>query len=154
MMLRIVLFVVPGAALWALLPLVASQLLGLDATGYGLLLAALGVGAVVGAVVLPHVTARLSPNRLIIAAGLVFAGATIVSVLVPHVVVVLVVLLPAGMAWLSMLATMSGTLQVFLPGWVRARGLAIYQMVSPAVKRWPRWPGGCSPSWWASCRRC
>ena len=61
----------------------ASQLLGLDATGYGLLLAALGVGAVVGAVVLPHVTARLSPNRLIFAAGLVFAGATIVSVLVP-----------------------------------------------------------------------
>ena len=38
-------------------------------------------------------------------------------------------LLPAGMAWLSMLATMSGTLPVFLPGWVRARGLAIYQMV-------------------------
>jgi hypothetical protein len=48
---------------------------------------------------------------------------------VHHVVVVLVVLLPAGLAWLSMLATMSGTLQVFLPGWVRARGLAIYQMV-------------------------
>jgi MFS family permease len=129
MMLRIVLFVAPGAALWALLPLVASQLLGLDATGYGLLLAALGIGAVAGAVVLPHVTARLSPSRLIIAAGLVFGAATIVSVLVPHVVVVLVVLLPAGMAWLSMLATMSGTLQVFLPGWVRARGLAIYQMV-------------------------
>ena len=47
----------------------------------------------------------------------------------PHAVVVVLVLLPAGLAWLSMLATMSGTLQVFLPGWVRARGLAIYQMV-------------------------
>src|SRR5690349_5526912 len=128
MLLRILLFVAPGAALWALLPLVASYLLGLDATGYGLLLAALGIGAVSGAVVLPHVTARLSGSGLILAAGLVFAAATAVAALVPRTAVVVVVLLLAGMAWLSMLATMSGTVQVFLPGWVRARGLAIYQM--------------------------
>jgi MFS family permease len=129
MLLRILLFVAPGAAIWALLPLVASQLLGLDATGYGLLLAALGIGAVIGAVLLPHVTARLSASHLILAAGLTFAAATAVCALVPHAAVVVIVLLPAGLAWLSMLATMSGTLQVFLPGWVRARGLAIYQMV-------------------------
>lgn len=129
MLLRILLFVAPGTALWALLPLVASQLLGLDATGYGLLLAALGIGAVTGAIVLPNVTARVSASQLILTAGLVFAAATTVCALVPHATVVVLVLLPAGLAWLSMLATMSGTLQVFLPGWVRARGLAIYQMV-------------------------
>ena len=71
MLLRILLFVAPGAALWALLPLVASQLLGLDATGYGLLLAALGIGAVSGAVVLPHLAARVSASQLILTAGLV-----------------------------------------------------------------------------------
>ena len=129
MLLRTLLFAGPGAALWALLPLVASRLLGLDSTGYGLLLAALGVGAVVGALVLPRVTARLSPNRLVLAAGLVFACGTVVSGLAPNLGVVLVALFPAGMAWLSMLATMNGTLQVFLPGWVRARGLSIYLMV-------------------------
>lgn len=35
LLLRTLLFVVPGAALWALLPLVASSMLGLDALGYG-----------------------------------------------------------------------------------------------------------------------
>ena len=42
---------------------------------------------------------------------------------------VVVVLVPAGLAWLCMLATMNGNLSMFLPGWVRARGLSIYQMV-------------------------
>ncbi|MHA6794407.1 MFS transporter [Pseudonocardia bannensis] len=129
LLLRTLLFVVPGSALWALLPLVASRLLGLDALGYGLLLGALGIGAVTGAAVLPHVVARLSPTRLVLFAGLVFGTATIVCALAPHLVVALVALVPAGLAWLCMLATMNGTLQVFLPGWVRARGLSIYQMV-------------------------
>ena len=126
---RTMLFVVPGAALWALLPLVASSLLGLDALGYGVLLGALGVGAVLGAAVLPRVVARLSPSRLVFAAGVVFGAGTAVSALVGNPVVVVVALVPAGLAWLCMLATMNGNLSMFLPGWVRARGLSIYQMV-------------------------
>jgi len=126
--LRCLLFVVPGAALWALLPLVASRLLHLDASGYGLLLAALGVGAIGGAAVLPRIGARFTPNRLVLLAGIVFAGAALVSALVRNVVVVVVVLVPAGLAWLTVLATLNGMLQTFLPVWVRARGLSIYQM--------------------------
>jgi MFS family permease len=129
LLLRTLLFVAPGAALWALLPLVASRLLGLGAVGYGVLLGALGVGAVSGAAVLPHVVARLSPSRLVLVAGLVFGAATAVAALVPNVVVVVVALAPAGLAWLCVLATMNGNLSMFLPGWVRARGLSIYQMV-------------------------
>ncbi len=49
--------------------------------------------------------------------------------LAPNLLVAVVVLVPAGVAWLCMLATMNGNLQVFLPGWVRARGLSIYMMV-------------------------
>ncbi|MGD9531740.1 MAG: MFS transporter [Dehalococcoidia bacterium] len=126
--LRCLLFVVPGAALWALLPLVAKRLLGLDAGGYGLLLGALGAGAIGGAVLLPRLGAAVSPNRLVLLGGLVFAAATAVSVLVPSLPAVLAVLVPAGLAWLAVLATLNGTLQAFLPGWVRARGLSIYQM--------------------------
>ena len=40
------LFVPVATALWALLPLVATQQLGIGAGGYGLLLGAMGVGAV------------------------------------------------------------------------------------------------------------
>lgn len=126
--LRCLLFVVPGAALWALLPLVANRLLGLDASGYGLLLGALGVGAIGGAALLPRLGATFSPNRLVALGGLVFAAATAVGVLVPNLAVVVAVLVPGGLAWLAVLATLNGILQAFLPGWVRARGLSIYQM--------------------------
>jgi MFS family permease len=40
-----------------------------------------------------------------------------------------VVLLPAGVAWIAFLANVNAALQLFLPRWVRARGLAVYQMV-------------------------
>jgi MFS family permease len=50
-LLRTMLFIAPAMALWALLPLIARQRLGLGADGYGALFAALGVGAIAGALV-------------------------------------------------------------------------------------------------------
>ncbi len=46
---RAALFVLPASALWALLPVIASVRLHQGSGGYGLLLAALGAGAVAGA---------------------------------------------------------------------------------------------------------
>src|SRR5215210_3692727 len=51
-LLRILMFVVPGMALWALLPLIATQRLHLGADGFGALFGALGAGAILGALVL------------------------------------------------------------------------------------------------------
>jgi MFS family permease len=128
-LLRAGLFLVPASALWALLPLVASSRLGLGSGGYGLLLGALGVGAVAGASVLSRVRARLSANALVVVIGLVFAALIATVILVRSVPVVVVVLVVAGMAWVGMLATINTLLQLFLPRWVRARGLSVYQMV-------------------------
>lgn len=129
MLLRSALFVVPGAAVWALLPLVATQLLGLGSGGYGLLLAALGVGAVTGAIVLPRVRSLLSTNHAIMLAGLAYATALVVVAVVHNVVAVAALLVLAGMGWLTVLATLNAAIQLFLPRWVRARGLATYQVV-------------------------
>ena len=73
-LLRAALFLVPGSALWALLPLIATRRLGLGAGRYGVLLGALGVGAVGGAVVLPQIRARLSANALVAVASLTYAA--------------------------------------------------------------------------------
>ena len=40
-----------------------------------------------------------------------------------------VVLLPAGVSWIAFLSNVNASLQLFLPRWVRARGLSVYQMV-------------------------
>jgi MFS family permease len=129
MLLRVGLFVLPGAALWALLPLVASRLLGTGPTGYGVLLAALGAGAVLGADLLPRLGPRLSPNRLLLIAGAAFTGSLLACVLVRNLVLLAILLVPAGIAWLWVLITVTGALQAFLPGWVRARGLSMYNIV-------------------------
>ena len=73
-LLRTMLFIAPGVALWALLPLVATQRLGLGADGYGVLFAALGIGAVLGALVLGRVRARLSTNAMFGAACVLYAA--------------------------------------------------------------------------------
>lgn len=128
-LLRSVLFLVPGSALWALLPLIASRRLNQGADGYGLLLGALGVGAIAGAVVLPRIRSSLSINALLAASGIVYALVLGVLVLIDNAVVILLVLLPAGVAWMAFLSTINAELQLFLPVWVRARGLSVYQMV-------------------------
>src|ERR1700674_5463202 len=74
-LLRSALFLVPASALWSLLPLIASGRLALGADAYGLLLGALGVGAIAGVVILPRARARLSINALLAASGIVYAVA-------------------------------------------------------------------------------
>jgi len=126
---RVVLFVLPGSVIWGLLPLVAHQELRMGASGYGILLAALGVGAIAGALLMPRIRTLLSPNRLIVAAGVVYGLALVVIALVPDPYAVIVVLIFAGLAWMTLVSRMNATLQLFLPNWVRARGFGIYQVV-------------------------
>ncbi|WP_455711190.1 MFS transporter [Streptomyces atroolivaceus] len=128
-LLRTLLFIPGGAALWSLLPLVASRSLGLGPQGYGVLLGAVGVGAVGGAFLLPAARRSLGANGVLAAGAVVYAGVLVVlaTVRVPWLAVV--VLLPAGLAWISVLSTLNAALQTRLPGWVRARGLAVYLLL-------------------------
>jgi MFS family permease len=126
---RLAMFILPAAALWALLPLVASQRLKVGAGGYGILFAALGVGAIVGALVLGRVRTHLSTNGLLAAAGVLYAAALAVLVLVPLYWVGLVALVFAGLAWTATISNLLAELTLFLPPWVRARAMAIYTMI-------------------------
>ena len=132
MLLRVFLFVLPGAAVWALLPVVADRLLHSGSSGFGVLLGSLGAGAVLGAALLPRLTARFSANRLLVLSAALFAVSLVACVTVPVLGVLAVLLVPAGMAWLFVLMSVTGTLQVFLPQWVRARGLSTFNMVFAA----------------------
>ncbi len=125
-LLRVILFIVPGMALWALLPLIATQRLGLDADGFGLLFGALGAGAILGAVVLGPVRRRLSANAILAAAGIVYAAVLTGIVLAANFLAAIVALVVAGLGWMAVTSTLVAELQLFLPGWVRARGLATY----------------------------
>jgi MFS family permease len=122
-------FVLPAAALWALLPLVGRQMLGLDATRYGVLLGGLGVGAITGALLLPRLSASIALEPMLAVATLAFAtttaGLAAVATLPPAVALTFL----GGVAWMTVMSTLSVAAQESVPGWVRARGLAVGLLV-------------------------
>lgn len=128
-LLRAFLFFALASSVWALLPLVARQLLGGDAGFYGILLGAVGLGAIGGAVVMPRLRARLDADGLLLASALVTAAVMAFLSFAPPQWAAVVALLILGMAWISALTTMNGVAQAILPNWVRGRSLAVYLTV-------------------------
>ncbi|WP_202875163.1 MFS transporter [Kribbella kalugense] len=128
-LLRAMLFVLPASALWGLLPVVAVHRLGLGSTGYGVLLAALGLGAVGGAMLLRPVRAKVGRNTLLGCATAAYAIGVLAVALLHNATIVAVIFVVAGAGWLGALSTLNTTLQLALPAWVRARALAVYLMV-------------------------
>ena len=122
-------FVLFASAVWSLLPLVARQLLGLGAVGYGLLLGCLGLGAVGGAAVLPALRRRLPVDRLITVAAATFALASATLGVVRDPVIAGIVLLASGAAWMATMATINTAAQTSVSTWVRARALSVSLLV-------------------------
>ena len=126
-LLRSALFAFPASALWALLPITATRL-GVSSGGYGLLLGALGLGAVIGIVVLPPARKRVSDNIVISSSAVLFAIGTLSAAVLPF-LLTLVFLVLAGLAWIGTLTVLNAALQLTLPQWVRSRGAAMYILV-------------------------
>ncbi|HEV7374985.1 MAG TPA: MFS transporter, partial [Pyrinomonadaceae bacterium] len=122
-------FVSCASALWAMMPLVARQQLGLGAFSYGVLLGGLGAGAILGAVILPAVRRKVSINALIIGGTIIFAAATAILATVRIFALLSVVMLFAGIAWMALMSSFNVIVQAIVPAWVRARVLAIYLLV-------------------------
>ena len=119
------LFVPAASALWALLPLVGRQALGLGAVGYGLLLGCLGSGAIAAAWLLPRTSSRWTSDRLLTVNTLVFAIVSGLLGVLASPVAVGAALLVGGAAWTACMSTLTVAAQTAVPGWVRARALAI-----------------------------
>jgi len=128
-LLRAFLFFAAASSVWALLPLVARQLLQGGAGFYGILLGAVGLGAIGGAVVMPRLRDRLSTDNLLLIAALVAAAVMMCLSLAPPKWTAVVALLVLGIAWIAALTTLNGVAQGILPNWVRGRSLAVYLTV-------------------------
>jgi MFS family permease len=122
-------FFVFASAYWALLPLVARDQVAGGSALYGILLGAIGIGAVAGAIVLPLFKRLLGPDRLVDAGSGGTAIALLLFALAKNSELALVASLIAGVSWIAVLATLNISAQVSLPEWVRSRGLSIYNTV-------------------------
>lgn len=118
-----------ASAYWALLPLVARGLEGGGAEIYGVLLAAIGGGAVAGALALPTIRKRIDANPLVAAGTLITAAAMVLLGLATSAAMALPAAVLGGLGWIMVLTSLNVSAQTALPNWVRARGLAITLMV-------------------------
>ncbi len=118
-----------ASSYWALLPLIARDQLAGGAHIYGVLFGSIGAGAVAAALVLPAIRGRFAPNRLVFAGGLVTAAATAVLAVTHSLSIAVTIMFVIGAAWLAVMSSLMVAAQVALPAWVKARGLAVTQMV-------------------------
>lgn len=126
---RAVGFLLFASAYWALLPLVVRNQIRGGPELYGIVLGAIGIGAVVAAFALPWLKGRLGPDRAVAAGTLGTAATLVLFGLARDATTALVASLIAGMSWIVVLANLNVSAQVALPDWVRGRGLALFVTV-------------------------
>jgi MFS family permease len=118
-----------SSAFWALVPLVARQMLGGDASLFGMIVGAVGAGAVLGAILLPTIDARLGADRTVLAGSVLTALVLVLLGFVPSQSLAIATGALAGVAWIWVLSTLNVAAQNALPDWVKGRGLSIYGLV-------------------------
>lgn len=118
-----------ASAYWALLPLVTRSQLHGGPTLYGVLLGAIGAGAVGGARVLPRLKARSGADRVVLLGELGTALSLLLFGLAQQPPFAVLACLIAGVSWIVVLASLNVSAQAALPDWVRGRGLAAYVAV-------------------------
>jgi predicted MFS family arabinose efflux permease len=118
-----------ASAYWALLPLVARNQIASGPALYGMLLGAIGAGAIGGAFAMPQLKRVFGPDWLV-ALGACGTAATLVMLGMAHSPLLgLAACALAGLSWIIAIATLNVSAQVSLPDWVRGRGLAMFVTV-------------------------
>ena len=115
-----------GSALWALLPVIGQQRLGLGAEGFGFLMGCLGTGAVGVGLVIGKVRQRLGLERLVALCCGVFAAVMVIAALSRWAWPVYLGLMAGGAAWMSVMSTFNTATQTSAPPWVRSRATALH----------------------------
>ncbi len=127
-LIRAALFMLISSSLWALLPLVARYELGGGPSDFGILLGCFGAGAVGGALLLPRLKRYVAGETLIALMTVLASAMLAVLALVPQIVVVAGAMLLSGAAWLVVVSSFNVAVQTAVPGWIRARALAVYML--------------------------
>lgn len=129
-LLRGVVFGVLGSSVWALMPLIARDLIGGNAVTYGVLLGAFGSGAVLGALSSTSLRHRCSNEVIVRTSTVGFGISSLVTAISSWHTLSMVALMLGGASWVLALSTFNLTVQTSSPRWVVGRTVAIYQMVT------------------------
>jgi MFS family permease len=122
-------FSVLGFPFIVLMPVVARDILHTDARGYGVLMAAVGIGAMLGALALAVRGPRVRKGAVLLEGGAAFGVLLVLFAAVRTVGVALALLALAGCAMIVTTALANTMLQTFVPDELRGRVMAFYAFV-------------------------
>lgn len=118
-----------GVPYLVLMPVYARDRLGLGATGYGLLLACVGIGGLIGALGLAAVAGRQPGSRTLLIASYAFPVVLLVLAAVRDARLAYALLLLGGAAMIINGAVSNALLQHKVPDYLRGRVMAAYSFV-------------------------
>jgi MFS family permease len=116
-----------------LVPLLARNVLHEGAHGFGLLMAALGIGAVVGALALAMLGQSRPPLPLLITAAALSSALTLALAVIRHFPSAVVLLALTGLSQIVFMASCNTTLQMVVPDRLRGRIMGLYAFVFVGV---------------------
>ena len=124
------LFTLCSSALLSLLPLLAKHQLGLDSTGFGLLLGSFGMGAIIGGIaILPRLRPKASVESLITGSIALLAIVTFTMGYVRDFAILCLVMGIGGSAYITILSIFYTVGIKSAPRWIGARVLAVYLLI-------------------------
>lgn len=118
-----------ASAAWALLPILVKSLANSGPQTFGILVGCIGAGAVVGALVLPQLREKISRDRLVALATIVYASTMVALATFHQLILLCLAMAVSGIAWITVLSSLQVAAQMALPNWVRSRGLAVFMAI-------------------------
>ena len=116
-----------------MVPLLARDVLHEGAHGFGLLMAALGTGSVVGALVIAGMGRSRIPLSLLIAAAVTLSALTLALAAIRQFWSAMIVLALVGLSQIVFMASCNTTLQTAVPDRLRGRIMGLYAFVFAGV---------------------
>ncbi|MEO8622788.1 MAG: MFS transporter [bacterium] len=129
LMTMVTVYSILGVPVLALMPVVARDMFGLGAAGYGLLMSCLGVGGLTGALALAGVGYRVPRGKLLIGASMAWPIMLLAFSFTRVAWLAYVLLLGIGCTMILNGAITNGLLQTLVPDALRGRMMAAYGLV-------------------------
>ena len=117
-----------ASAAWALLPIVVIREMNMGAQSYGISMAVVGIGTILGAFLLPKLHRLVERNHIITLATIILSIALLLLAALPSIYTLALTLVALGSAWIFSFTSLILAAQIVVPNWVRARTLSLVML--------------------------
>lgn len=138
-MIAMMMFTTGASMAYGVVPAYGKQSLAASATQYGLMLGAMGLGALLVTRVLRPIRGRAAPRTLVAATAMTYALSTVAMSGAHSIRLAMVLFLSAGAGWTGTFSSLTTLVQLWTPDRLRARTIALYTVVHFAT-----WAAGSS----------